>query len=69
MNAEIHPAAQPVDFYMVWTKTGWPPRKQHATRQAADQEADRLARRHPGKKFIVLRAVAKVAAEPQESAA
>lgn len=70
MTAEpCRPETQPVVFYMVWTKTGWPPRKQHHTRQEAEKEADRLARRHPGKKFIVLQAVAKVAVPVPEVAA
>ena len=50
---------EPVDFFMVWTKTGWRPRKAHESFDAASAEAQRLARNHPGKKFIVLKAVAK----------
>ena len=50
---------KPNDFFMVWTKTGWAPRKPHASFDAACKEAERLARLHPGKKFIVLKPVAK----------
>lgn len=60
--------AEPVDFYMVWTKTGWAPKKAHHTRAAAFAEANRLAARHPGKKFIVLRTLAKIVAEEDAQA-
>lgn len=62
------PTNEPVSFFMVWTKRGWAPRKQHATRAAAEAEAARLAGLHPGQKFIVLEAVAKIA-EPEAKAA
>lgn len=42
-------------FWMVWTKTGHPPRRTHAMQSSAEDEADRLARKFPGRKFIVLR--------------
>jgi hypothetical protein len=60
------PLAEPVDFYMVWTKTGYPPRRAHDSLDAAQTEARRLALQHPGKKFIVLQALSKhsVTAEP-----
>src|SRR5678816_1803709 len=53
------PINEPVDFFMVWTKTGWAPRKHHVDFDSAATEAIRLAGENPGKKFIVLRAVAK----------
>lgn len=49
----------PNDFYMVWTKTGHVPRFTHSSFKAASDEASRLARQTPGRKFIVLKAVAK----------
>lgn len=46
---------EPVDgFFMVWTKGGRKPRFIHGTRDLARTEAERLARLHPGQKFIVL---------------
>lgn len=53
------------DFFMVWTKTGWAPRKAHPDFAGAAAEAERLARLHPGKKFIVLKAVAKYHVAPK----
>ena len=41
-------------FWMVWTKTGHAPVRTHAMQASAEDEADRLARKFPGKKFIVL---------------
>lgn len=58
-----------LSFYMVWTKTGTSPRFMHANEMAAVAEAERLARKHPDKKFIVLHAFLKVSvAEQQEKA-
>jgi len=51
-------------FYMVWTKTGRCPRIAHNDFDAAAREAKRLAAQHPGKKFIVLKAVAKYGVRP-----
>jgi len=51
---------EPTEFWMVWTKTGHKPRFTHATAEAADTEARRLAALYPGKKFIVLRATHKI---------
>lgn len=46
---------EPCEFWFVWTKTGRIPRFTHNTKEAAEAEADRLARKHAGgKKFIVL---------------
>jgi hypothetical protein len=56
---------QPAVFYMVWTKTGRPPRFTHESFDAAATEAQRLARYHPGRKFIVLKAVAKYYVTPR----
>jgi hypothetical protein len=57
----MHPMSEheAADFYMVWTKTGHVPRKTHDGFDSAEKEATRLAALHPGKKFIVLKAVAK----------
>ena len=48
-----------VDFFYVWTKSGRTPRYAWTTQAEAEGEAERLARQHPGRKYIVLRAVAK----------
>lgn len=56
----------PTSFWFVWTKTGHMPRKAHDTLAQATAEAARLARIHPGKKFIVLEAVQKIVAAPAE---
>lgn len=53
------------DFFMVWTKTGWAPKKAHDSLDAACAEAARLAKLHPGKKFIVLKPVAKYHVAPK----
>ena len=43
-------------FWLVWSPTGvLPPRMKHATYQAAEAEAQRLALRNPGQSFFVLR--------------
>ena len=61
-------------FYMVWTKTGHPPRVAHPKLATARAEAQRLARLQPGRKFIVLQAIEKYGvpapppAEPCQSA-
>lgn len=44
-----------VPFYLVWSPTGsTPPRYCHGTQDAAEAEADRLARANPGKNFFVV---------------
>ena len=47
-------------FWMVWRVGGMLPSHRHTTEESARQEAQRLAKLHPGHEFIVLRAVAKV---------
>lgn len=47
-------------FWFVWTKKGHVPKRCHDTRGSAEAEAERLARKCPGKKFIILEAVSKV---------
>jgi hypothetical protein len=46
-------------FYWVWTKLGRRPRKAHPSYKSAKQEADRLALKNPGVKFLVLKVVEK----------
>jgi hypothetical protein len=58
---------EPFDFFIVWTKTGWAPHQAHETFGAAEHEAKQLARQHPGKNFLVLKAVAKYAAAPKST--
>ena len=55
----------PSTFYMVWTKTGHVPRKTHDSYQDAATEAARLAKQNQGKKYVVLKAVAKFYVQPK----
>lgn len=57
--------SEPCVFWMVWTKNGNKPWKRHGTIEAANAEAERLARACPGKKFIVLASTHKVHAAPE----
>ena len=50
---------EPCQFWFVWTKRGRVPRYAHSSYTDACNEAMRLARKHPGRKFIVLEGVAK----------
>ena len=50
---------EPVSFWWVWTKSGAQPRVFHESEDAAITEAQRLAVKNPGKKYIVLHAYAK----------
>lgn len=62
-DAHVHGAGivhEDVRFWFVWTKQGYVPRRCHNTETAAHAEAERLARKHPGQKFIVLRADSKL---------
>jgi hypothetical protein len=47
----------PHSFWMVWRLNGKQPRKQHTSREYAEEEAARLARENPGTRFVVLEAV------------
>jgi hypothetical protein len=47
------------EFWLVWTKNGRNPRRSHTTEESAITEAERLARKFPGTKFLVLRCVTK----------
>jgi len=44
-------------FYLVWNQNGGAPTVKHDSRQSAINEAERLARKCPGERFVVLRAV------------
>lgn len=50
-------------FWMVWNPGGRAPSRRHASRNAADAEAKRLASANPGQRFFVLKAVGGVLAE------
>jgi hypothetical protein len=41
-------------FWLVWCVSGGAPTVQHATEEAAEREAERLARAHPGSTFVTL---------------
>ncbi|RQZ89923.1 hypothetical protein DF053_08750 [Burkholderia cepacia] len=44
-------------FFIIWCPTGpYPPKHRHESRDAAVQEAERLARVHPGNEFYVMQA-------------
>jgi hypothetical protein len=47
-------------FWFVWSPAGFPPRHRHATRQAAEDEAQRLALAAPGHEFLVLAPVSRI---------
>lgn len=53
---------EPKDVWCIWTKKGNRPRSFHATPERAHAEAERLARRNPKCKFIVMHMVGKYAA-------
>lgn len=50
-------------FFVYGLTGGGNPKKAHGTKEAAVEEAKRLAAQHPGQEFIVLAPCAKVAAE------
>ena len=50
-------AAERPAFWLVWNPQGHAPTRDHATRQSAEREADRLARLNRGQRFIVLQSV------------
>ena len=54
-----------VQFWFVWTKRGYIPRVAHDSFKKAVDEATRLARKHPDRKFIVLEAKCKIGVVPQ----
>lgn len=45
-------------FWLVWCVTGLPPKHRHENYWGAENEAQRLARENPGKRFVVLKAEA-----------
>ena len=47
-------------FWMVWNPGNRAPSFKHKTQDAAKQEAERLAKLHPGKEFVVLQSVGTV---------
>lgn len=53
------------EVYMIWCRKGRAPRKKHLTEESAVTEAQRLAVLHPGKKFYVLKALAKYQVEKE----
>lgn len=50
---------EPVKFWWVWTKTGGLPTVCHESEEEAFYEAARLSRKHPDRKFLVLKAYTK----------
>lgn len=54
---------EPQSVWCIWTKTGHRPTFFHQNKRRAVKEAERLARLHPGKKFIVMRVVEKISVE------
>jgi hypothetical protein len=46
-------------FWLVWSPTGIrPPKHRHLSARAATEEAERLAKAHPGQLFVVLEPIA-----------
>lgn len=45
-------------FWLVWTEAGRNPQYRHDSEPSALREAQRLAREHPGQKFVVMQSVA-----------
>lgn len=58
---------EPKDGFYVWTKRGKPPAFHHATLASAQAEAERLAAKNPGAKFIVMAGVSKHSVAPTSS--
>lgn len=48
-------AYEEIGSYCVWTKWGRRPQFYHPTLEQAMAEAERLALKHPGRKFIVMK--------------
>ena len=48
------------NFYLVWSLKKGTPTKRHSSRDAAEQEAARLAEKHPGVEFFVVEAISRV---------
>lgn len=63
-------AAEKCQFWLVWNKNGANPKRAHDTYASAAHEAARLAAKHPGATFIVLRGQKKfkAAAGPVDAA-
>lgn len=53
------------DSYCVWTKRGRRPTFFHPTKELAEAEAERLAIKHPGQKFIVMQMMGKFSTEQE----
>lgn len=50
----------PAPFWLIWSKNGHNPRYTHTTLASAREEAERLARLHPGRTFVIMEGVTKV---------
>jgi hypothetical protein len=53
-------ATVPEDYFMIWSKKGWAPRRKHLTFGDAIGEAKRLADLNPGVRYVVLHAIGSV---------
>ena len=53
-------------FWMVWCQSGHEPMKQHDCSEKASIEAQRLAAKHPGKKFFILKSLSAYACDVSE---
>jgi hypothetical protein len=60
MSAQVN--VEKVSTYCIWTKTGHRPTAFHNSLAIANAEANRLALKNPGKKFIVMRMMRKFGA-------
>lgn len=53
-------AREATPFWLVWNPDGHAPTVQHGSAEAAQREAERLARTNPGQRFYVLEPVAMI---------
>lgn len=58
------PEAIEREVWFIWNKYGHPPHFAHPTEELANAEAQRLAAKHPGKSFLVMRSMRKFRVEP-----
>lgn len=54
MNSDFLEYSETQVFYMVYSPEGGAPTMQHYSYSEAREEAERLARKHPGRRFYLL---------------
>ena len=53
-------------FWLVWNPSRHKPVRQHTSLNVAVEEAKRLAEKHPGQQFFILRAIGYAETEPDD---